>query len=60
MDGDLFDAILAMDSYNRGYNADLVFGSNLGNSTAQNGITQIGKPIPLSSLLIDYPELICH
>lgn len=38
----LFKAILSMDSYNRGYNAGIVFGSDPSNSEAINGVTQIG------------------
>jgi hypothetical protein len=42
MNTDLFNAILAMDSYNRGYNAGIVFGSDTTNSTDAAG-TQIGS-----------------
>ena len=39
----LMKAILAMDSYNRGYNAGLVFGNDANDSEAINGVTQIGN-----------------
>ena len=43
MDENLFEAILSMDAYNRGYNAGLVFGSDPNNSVAIPNVTQIGN-----------------
>jgi len=43
MDNILLDAILSMDSYNRGYNAGIVFGTDPNNSEAVDGVTQIGN-----------------
>ena len=45
MDDKLFNAILAMDSYNRGYNARIRFGLDPLNSTAVDGVTQIGNAV---------------
>lgn len=39
----LLKFILSMDSYNRGYNAGLIFGSNPNNSEAIDGVTKIGN-----------------
>lgn len=39
----LAKAILSMDSYNRGYNGGITFGSNSSDSAAVNGVTRIGN-----------------
>lgn len=39
----LLKAILSMDSYNRGYNAGLIFGSDSNSSEAIDGVTKIGN-----------------
>lgn len=43
MDSKLMKAILAMDSYNRGYNAGIVFGDNSESSEEIIGVTKIGN-----------------
>ena len=43
MDTKLFDAILSMDSYNRGYNPGISFGPTPTNSPVVNGVTQLGN-----------------
>lgn len=50
MNADLMKAILAMDAYNRGYNAGIKFGTEEDNSdSAINGVTQIGNAVVLRS-----------
>lgn len=46
----LMNAILAMDSYNRGYNAGLVFGNDSQDSEAINGVTKLGEATVYRSL----------
>ena len=45
MDSTLFKAILAMDSYNRGYNAGIKFGNLTGNNSIDAPGTKIGNAI---------------
>ena len=40
---ELFDAILAMDSYSRGYNADIKFGDGSGDYSLDTPGIQIGE-----------------
>ena len=47
---ELMQAILSMDSYNRGYNAGIVFGADPTNSEAINGITKLGEAVVYRSL----------
>lgn len=43
MNSILMNAILSMDAYNRGYNAGIVFGSNIEDSEAINNVTKLGN-----------------
>ena len=43
MDNNVFKAILAMDAYNRGYNAGIKFGSLAGDSSVDTPGTEIGN-----------------
>ena len=47
MNSILMNAILSMDAYNRGYNAGIVFGSNIEDSEAINNVTKLGMTRPL-------------
>ena len=43
MNHDLMKTLLALDVYNRGYNAGIVFGDDTENSVAINGVTKLGN-----------------
>ena len=45
MNSELMKAILAMDSYNRGYDPGIKFGNLAEDSEAINGITKIGNAV---------------
>ena len=49
MNPELMKAILAMDAYNRGYNAGIKFGTDPNNSTAIDGVTQVGNAVVYQS-----------
>jgi hypothetical protein len=57
MDDILFKAILAMDSYNSGYDAGILFGTDPNNSTAIPGVTQIVNALVYGTSALTLTEL---